>query len=95
VQADLLDEISEMKPDIGHNISISEDIVVGQTSIFMPFSNNVYVGVYHKDEERTICNMSGLYQPNYLLNIDMFNSKTRELLKYLSFYSVNVPSWWL
>jgi hypothetical protein len=59
----------------------------------MPFSNNLYIGVYHKDEDRTLCNISGFHPPNYILNLDRFNSKTRELLRYLPLNLVNVRSW--
>ena len=31
------------------SISVTEDISLGQNAIFMPFNNNLYIGVTNKD----------------------------------------------
>jgi len=76
------------------SISIGDDISIGQNAIFMPYNNNLYIGVSSKDEDRTLCNVNGLHQPNYILNLDCFPSKTRELLRYFMWYLVNVRYCW-
>ena len=47
----------------------------------MPFNSNTYVGVHQKDDEKTICNMSNLYNQNYILDLDSFDEKTCSLLR--------------
>jgi hypothetical protein len=90
IQVDSLSESVQLKSDNIDSIRIGEDICVGQSSIFMPFNNRFYVGVCSRDEDRTLCNMNNLHQSHYILDIDSFSTKTRELLRYFSFYIANV-----
>ena len=53
-----LEEPTQTKQELAPGIHIQEDLVIGQHAIFMPFSNNSYVGVTSKDEDRTLCHMT-------------------------------------
>lgn len=59
----------------------------------MPFSSNIYVGVTHKDDDRTISNINRIQPNNYLLDISSFSLKIKDLLTYFHSYLDNVLSW--
>jgi len=62
-----------MKQAEFQGITIEEEICLNQKAIFVPFNSNTYIGVHQKDEEKTICNMSNLYQKkNYVLDLKSF-----------------------
>ena len=73
-------------------ISINEEISVGQNALFIPFSSNIYVGVTHKDDDRTISNINRIQPNHFLLDINSFSIKIKELLTYLFYYLDNAPS---